>query len=94
MLLVKACRFGISPTVVNVFKQPVSSKPLLAQIQLTRLFANDARNSFTRSARKRITLVEEISKPAGETGMLIIPYLLLRKLGYFDQSIVPIQLSP
>ncbi|XP_015189208.1 PREDICTED: growth hormone-inducible transmembrane protein-like [Polistes dominula] len=71
MMLVRVCRAGISPTIVNLMKTPITPKPILKQIQPSRLFANDGRTAFTRSARKEKTITERLSQPATEKPFLV-----------------------
>ncbi|KAI4478923.1 hypothetical protein M0804_011385 [Polistes exclamans] len=71
MMLAKVCRVGISPTIVNLIKTPITSKPILNKIQPLRFFANDGRTAFTRSARKEKTFAERLSQPATETPMMV-----------------------
>ncbi|XP_054005887.1 growth hormone-inducible transmembrane protein-like [Hylaeus anthracinus] len=73
MLLAKACRCGASPALANFLKTPVISKPFIPRIQASRLFANDGRSAFTRSARRSrtSTITEQAMSPAGETAFNI-----------------------
>ena len=65
MLILKVCRSTISPQVTNFLKTP---KAILPRSQAARLFASDGRQTFARSARTRESLLEKVTKPAGETG--------------------------
>lgn len=65
MMLARFCRAGISPTVANLIKTPISPKPML-KIQPSRLFANDGRTAFTRSSRRAETITEKLTKPTSE----------------------------
>jgi len=72
MLLARTCRMGASPTLVSLVKTSIIPRaPKLPRDQITRLF-KDGRNSYTRTARRRITLKEQSLAPAGETGKLDI----------------------
>lgn len=68
MLLARVCRFGISPALVSFVRSPVVSTPQLPKSQIARLFVNDGRSSYTRTARRRATAAEQAMAPAGETG--------------------------
>ncbi|XP_017757641.1 PREDICTED: growth hormone-inducible transmembrane protein-like isoform X2 [Eufriesea mexicana] len=63
MMLARVCRSNISPNLVSLLKTPVRSKPFIPKIQSTRLFANDGRSTFTRSAR-RTTISEQAMAPS------------------------------
>jgi len=67
MMLARVCKAGISPQVTSLLKSPV----VPPKIQIVRLFASDGRSTFTRSARKRTTIVEEAMAPAGQTAFNI-----------------------
>ncbi|XP_033208493.1 growth hormone-inducible transmembrane protein-like [Belonocnema kinseyi] len=68
MLILKVCRSSLSPQVTSLLKAP---KTVLPRAQVARLFASDGRQTFTRSARARESLVEKVAKPAGETAFNI-----------------------
>lgn len=73
MLILRVCRSTFSPQVTSVLK---ASKPCLFPratnaFGTTRLFSNEGRTAFTRTARARESLVEKVSKPAGETAFRI-----------------------
>ena len=70
MLILRVCRSTLSPQVTTFLKSPIVSKPLLPKIQAARLFANDGRQAFTRSARTKESILEKVARPAGETGKL------------------------
>ncbi|CAB0038446.1 unnamed protein product [Trichogramma brassicae] len=71
MMLARVCRSTLAPQVQSFYKAPVNI-PQLSKIQTVRLFANDGRTSFTRSARARQSLVtEKLAQPAGETAFKI-----------------------
>ncbi|XP_043681187.1 growth hormone-inducible transmembrane protein-like [Vespula pensylvanica] len=67
MMLARVCRAGLSPTLVSLIKTPVVPKPMLTKIQPSRLFANDGRTAFTRTARRNQTIAEKLTKPTTET---------------------------
>lgn len=73
MLLAKVCRSGASTApLISLLKAPVNSKPLIPRIQTVRLFANDGRTSYVRSARTRSsTISERAMAPAGDTAINI-----------------------
>ncbi|KAK2587215.1 hypothetical protein KPH14_002955 [Odynerus spinipes] len=70
MMLARVCRTGISPTVASLIKTPVSPNKAL-KIQPSRLFANDGRTTFTRTARKNPTVMEKLQQPATETPFVL-----------------------
>lgn len=71
MMLARVSRATlVLPNVNLLLKTPVSSKPLIPRLETVRLFANDGRSSFARSARRRMTIKEQIMAPAGEGGEL------------------------
>ncbi|KAG8042445.1 hypothetical protein G9C98_005079, partial [Cotesia typhae] len=65
MLLARVCRATVSPQVISLLKTPVV--PKVPRIQGSRLFASDGKAFYTRSARKRATIIEDAVAPAGET---------------------------
>lgn len=67
MMLARVCRGGLSPTLVSFIKTPIVPKPMLTKIQPSRLFANDGRTAFTRTARRNQTVAEKLAQPATET---------------------------
>ena len=68
-MLARVCRGTLVPQTQTLFKLPSVTKPQLTNIQTARLFANDGRSAFTRSARVRqATIKEQVTAPAGETG--------------------------
>ncbi|XP_035726704.1 growth hormone-inducible transmembrane protein-like [Vespa mandarinia] len=67
MMLARVCRVGLSPTLVSFIKTPIVPKPMLTKIQPSRLFANDGRTAFTRTARRNQTVAEKLAQPATET---------------------------
>lgn len=71
MMLARVCRSGVSPNLVSLLKAPVNSKPFISRIQSSRLYANDGRNAFARSARRSTTITEQAMAPAGETAFSI-----------------------
>ncbi|XP_076752158.1 growth hormone-inducible transmembrane protein [Xylocopa sonorina] len=72
MLLARVCQSGASPSLVSLLKAPVNSKPFIPRIQSSRLFANDARSAYARSARVRSkTITEQAVAPAGNTAINI-----------------------
>ncbi|KAK9306427.1 hypothetical protein QLX08_002937 [Tetragonisca angustula] len=71
MMLARVCRSTVTPNLVSLLKTPVSSKSFIPRIQTTRLFANDGRGTFTRSARRSATISEQAMAPAGETAFTI-----------------------
>lgn len=72
MLVARVCRTDvstISPGLVSFVRTPiVPTTPRFSKGQIARLFVNDGRSSYTRSARRRLTVVEQASAPAGKTG--------------------------
>lgn len=70
MMLARVCRATLAPQGVSFLKAPVVSKPTIKQLQAVRLFGNEGRTSFTRTAKARAekTISERISAPAGDTG--------------------------
>ncbi|KOC67573.1 Growth hormone-inducible transmembrane protein [Habropoda laboriosa] len=71
MLLTKLCRSGISPSLVNLVRTPVNSKPFISRIQTSRLFANDGRSTFARTSRRSTTITERAMAPAKDTAFSI-----------------------
>ncbi|KAL0113015.1 hypothetical protein PUN28_012331 [Cardiocondyla obscurior] len=70
MLATRLCR--VSPGLASLVRAPVVlTTPRLSKGQITRLFVNDGRGSYTRSARRRATVVEQAAAPAGETAFNI-----------------------
>ncbi|XP_011863177.1 PREDICTED: growth hormone-inducible transmembrane protein-like [Vollenhovia emeryi] len=70
MLTVRLCRAGVSPGLTSFVRSPVvPATPQLSKGQIARLFVNDGRSSYTRTARKRATVVERATAPAGETAI-------------------------
>lgn len=72
MMLARVCRSTVSSNLVSLLKAPINSKPFIPRIQSTRLFANDGRSAFARSARRSATISEQAMAPAGETGKISI----------------------
>ncbi|XP_012275184.1 growth hormone-inducible transmembrane protein-like [Orussus abietinus] len=70
MLLARVCRASLAPQVAGYLKAPVS-KPFVPKFQTVRLLASDGRSTFTRTARKRTSIVEGAMAPAGETAFNI-----------------------
>lgn len=69
MLAARICRAGVSPGLTSFVRRPVvSTTPQLSKGQIARLFVNDGRSSYTRTARRRATAAERAMAPAGETG--------------------------
>ncbi|XP_046412729.1 growth hormone-inducible transmembrane protein [Neodiprion pinetum] len=66
MMLARVCRASLSPNVSSLLKTPPVSKSFIPKVETVRLLASDGRSSFTRSARKRMTIVERAMAPAGE----------------------------
>ncbi|XP_050481763.1 growth hormone-inducible transmembrane protein-like [Bombus huntii] len=71
MMLARVCRSTVSSNLVSLLKAPINSKPFIPRIQSTRLFANDGRSAFARSARRSATISEQAMAPAGETAFTI-----------------------
>ncbi|XP_014215420.1 growth hormone-inducible transmembrane protein [Copidosoma floridanum] len=71
MLLVRVCRSTLVPQTKTLFKLPTITKPQLTKIQNIRLFADEGRTSFTRSARRRATITEQAMAPAGESAFKV-----------------------
>ncbi|XP_018368126.1 PREDICTED: uncharacterized protein LOC108764387 isoform X2 [Trachymyrmex cornetzi] len=67
MLVAKICRAGVSPGLASLVRTPVVPTPQFSKGQIARLFVNDGRSSYTRTARRRATVVEQATAPAGET---------------------------
>ncbi|XP_017890735.1 growth hormone-inducible transmembrane protein-like [Ceratina calcarata] len=67
MMLARVCRSGVSPNLISLLKSPATSKSFIPRIQSSRLFANDGRHTFARSARRSATISEQAAAPAGET---------------------------
>lgn len=68
-MLARVCRGTLVPQAQTLFKLPSVAKPQVTKIQAIRLFANDGRTSFARTARSRQTTIsEKVVAPAGETG--------------------------
>ena len=72
MLVAKICRAGVSPGLASLVRTPVvPTTPKFSKGQIARLFS-DGRSSYTRTARRRATVVEQATAPAGETGKMNI----------------------
>ncbi|XP_046735861.1 growth hormone-inducible transmembrane protein-like [Diprion similis] len=71
MMLARVCRASLSPNVSSLLKTPPVSKSLVPKVETLRLFASDGRNSFIRSARKRMTITERAMAPAGEAAFSV-----------------------
>ncbi|XP_071573692.1 growth hormone-inducible transmembrane protein [Temnothorax nylanderi] len=68
MLAARICRAGVSPGLASLVRAPnVPTTPQFSKGQVVRLFVNDGRNSYTRTARRRATVAEQAMAPAGET---------------------------
>lgn len=70
MMLARICRGGISPTMSNLIKTPISPKSMFMNVQPSRLFANEGRSTFTRTARRNPSVVERLMQPATDTPFL------------------------
>lgn len=70
MMLARVCRATLAPNVKSLVKTPIVSKSFVPRVENVRLFANDGRTTFARSARKRMTVVEKAMAPAGDKGAL------------------------
>ncbi|XP_072750297.1 growth hormone-inducible transmembrane protein [Anoplolepis gracilipes] len=73
LLAARICRAGVSPGLTAFVKTPVvpTISPQFSKGQIARLFVNDGRSSYTRSARRRVTATEQAMAPAGETAFNI-----------------------
>lgn len=71
MLLARVSRATLTPQITSFLKAPVVSKPLVSKFQTVRLFASDGRTAFARSARKKNSIYEQVTAPAGETAFNI-----------------------
>lgn len=72
MLLTRVCRSTLVPQTRHLFKLPSVTKPQLTKIQNVRLFSNEGRSTFTRSAKRRApSVTESAMAPAGETAFNI-----------------------
>ncbi|XP_015610481.1 growth hormone-inducible transmembrane protein [Cephus cinctus] len=67
MMLARVCRASLTPQVTSLVKSPVAPKQFKTKIQSVRLFADEGRTTFTRTARKRGTIMEQVMAPAGES---------------------------
>lgn len=74
MLLARVCKATISPQVSSLLKTPVVN---VSKVQVTRLFGNEGRSTFSRTARNRVSLVEDAVRPAGETGTIQVYQIIL-----------------
>ncbi|XP_012256570.1 growth hormone-inducible transmembrane protein-like [Athalia rosae] len=66
MMLARVCRASLAPNINGLLKAPVASKSFAPKFETVRLFASDGRTSFARTARRRMTVVEQAMAPAGE----------------------------
>ncbi|KAJ8686518.1 hypothetical protein QAD02_022312 [Eretmocerus hayati] len=64
MLLAHVCRGSLLPRAVA--RAPIVSKSQLSRLQLVRVFSNDGRSAFTRTAKRRTGIAEQVMAPAGE----------------------------
>lgn len=72
LLAARICRAGVSPGLTSFVRNPVASTtPQFSKGQIARLFVNDGRSSYTRTARRRATAAEQAMAPAGETAFNI-----------------------
>ncbi|XP_011643810.1 growth hormone-inducible transmembrane protein-like [Pogonomyrmex barbatus] len=71
MWAAKICRAGVSPGLVSLVRTPVIPTTPFSKGQIVRLFANDGRSSYARTARRRATVAEQAMAPAGETAFNI-----------------------
>ena len=72
MLVAKLCRAGVSPGLASLVRTPVVPiTPQFSKGQIARLFVNDGRSAYTRTTKRRATVAEQATAPAGKTGIFL-----------------------